>query len=65
MSTIQINSFKFHYSCIEYRADPGASKGRGTNRLSYRWLGRARLVLLLVAAFFEAANNHLLVVSHC
>ena len=28
---------------IHTGADPGADKGRGTNRLSCRWLGRARL----------------------
>ena len=44
-------------------ADPRAGKGRGTNRLSCRWLGRARFSCH--CCIFEAANNHLLVVSHC
>ena len=41
-------------------ADPGAGKGRGTNRLSRKWLGDPDSLVS-----FEAANNHLLEVSHC
>ena len=39
-------------------ADPGAGKGRSTNRLNCRWLDS------LVSYSCCIANNHLLVVSH-
>ena len=42
-------------------ADPGVGKRRGTNRLNL--LGRARFSSLVL--HFEAANNHLLAMSHC
>ena len=35
--------------------DPAAGKGRDTNRLSCKWLGRPRFT-----CNFEAAKNHLL-----
>ena len=41
-------------------ADPGAGKGRGINRISCRLFERA-----VQYCIFEAANNHLLVVSRC
>ena len=44
-------------------AYPGVGKGRGTNRLSCKWLGRARFSSSVL--HFEVANNHLLVESHC
>ena len=42
-------------------ADPGAGKGRGTNRLS----GWGEPDSLFQCCIFEAANNHVLAVSHC
>ena len=41
-------------------ADPGAGKGRGTNRVSCRWLGEPDSLVQCCIS-----NNHLLVVSHC
>ena len=38
---LQGSSLQFHASEIP-GADPGAGKGRDTNRLSCSWLGRAR-----------------------
>ena len=32
--------FNFNYARYKAGADPGAGKGRGTNRLSCRWLGK-------------------------
>ena len=48
-------------------ADAGAGKGRDTNRLSCKWLGRPEFgetqILLLVAAFLKRQKSTLLVVS--
>ena len=40
--------FSNYISIYPLGADPGAGKGRGTNKISCRWLGRADLLLLAV-----------------
>ena len=40
-------------------ADPAAGKGRGTNKLSCKWLDSS-----ISCCIFETANDHLFVVSH-